>query len=91
MAAHGVIYRRDVGKRLRALRHDTGMSIEHVSRFLHIPRSTLGKMERGETFPNLRNAALLANFYDVPVDYLAFGKGMTRELKTPLARLRAKG
>lgn len=78
----GITYKRDIGRRLRALRHDADRSIRTVANFLSIPESNLGAYERGESAIPLRESALLARFYNVTIDHLAFGTPLDRELKT---------
>lgn len=86
----GITYRKEIGKRLRALRHDSDKSIRMVATFLSIPPSNLSSYERGESALPIREAALLARFYDVTIDHLAFGDPLNRELKTKSDNLRGK-
>lgn len=66
----------DFQKRLRALRESKtpGRSIVVTSQLIGLSPSALGKYERGESEPGLSALALIADYYEVTVDYLVTGK-----------------
>lgn len=59
-----------IGQILRALRSNTGKTLEQVARELNIGTSLLGMYERGERMPPPDKLALLADYYRVTVDSL---------------------
>lgn len=73
-----------IGKRLRELRHDTGYTLAKIEKLTGVSRSTLGYVERGESFIRLPELTTLAAFYDVTPSYLIEGGTLRRKLKTPL-------
>lgn len=52
---------------LRALRIEAGLSVERVAALTGIGRSTLDRMEAGESM-NLANALRLAHFLRMPIE-----------------------
>ena len=63
-------------KRLRGLREGKKpvRSMVITSQLMGLSPSALGKYERGESEPGLAALALIADYYDVTVDYLVTGK-----------------
>lgn len=61
---------RTVGRILRTCRNNTGKTLEEVARELNIGTSLLGMYERGERMPPPDKLALLADYYEVTVDFL---------------------
>ena len=57
-------------KKLRLLRKKSHLRQEDVARKLNLERSTYCNYENGSRMPSLETAVLLADFYQVPVDYL---------------------
>ena len=57
-------------ERLKALRDDKNLSQKAVSDTLDIALRTYQRYEYGEREPNLKTALILANFFDVSIDYL---------------------
>ena len=49
-------------------------SIVITSQLIGLSPSALGKYERGESEPGLAALALIADYYEVTVDYLVTGK-----------------
>lgn len=56
--------------RLREVRYRTNLTLSSASRLLGINSDTLAKYERGEREPKLETWQKLADFFNVPVDYL---------------------
>lgn len=63
-------------KRLRGLREGKKpvRSMVITSQLIGLSPSALGKYERGESEPGLAALALIADYYEVTVDYLVTGK-----------------
>lgn len=57
-------------ERMRKLRRGNGYTQAEIAASLSIHRSTYAYYEIGKTRPTLEMLALLARFYDVPLEYL---------------------
>lgn len=57
--------------RLRSCREKKGISQEDTARELDIRYSTYRRYERGGTEPTISDAARIADFFGVSLDYLA--------------------
>lgn len=57
-------------KRLRALREKRHKSRRVVSELCGLPTNAISKYERGETFPTVWALILIADYFDVSIDYL---------------------
>ena len=61
--------------KLRKARKDTGFTQIEIEKELNIPRSTLANWEIGRTQPDIESLGILADFYEVSVDWLIGTKG----------------
>ncbi len=59
-----------LGARLKELRSLKGVNQNDVAAYLNVDRSTYGKYETGDSAPDYDKLVMLANYYDVSVDYL---------------------
>ncbi len=74
-------------KRLRELRHASGLSTNELRTRSDIPLATIEKMERGERVPTVPELDLLAKALGANKAYLAKGKGeIPRALTSPVSR-----
>ncbi|RDY27336.1 XRE family transcriptional regulator [Romboutsia weinsteinii] len=62
-----------LGERLLDLRKKVGLSQEEVAEKLSVSRQTVSKWETDQTVPELNNAKLLSQLYNVSYDYLISG------------------
>lgn len=58
-----------IGNRLKYLREQRHISQQEVANFVGCARSALSHWERGVSTPNLSYLILLAQFYDVDINY----------------------
>jgi transcriptional regulator with XRE-family HTH domain len=58
------------GNRIRQLRKERNMKIKELGDELGIPVNTLGNYERGDREPNIETYVLLADYFNVSIDYL---------------------
>jgi len=58
------------GQRLRKLRENNKITQKALSKTLNVSESAIGMYERGEREPNLETINKIANFFNVPTDYL---------------------
>ncbi len=77
----------EFGERLREIREERSLSMKQLAGRSGVSLSALGRYERGKRFPGLDSAVLLAEALDVPVDYLATGRGPKHSLPPATARI----
>lgn len=61
--------------RLKKARADTGFTQREVAKEIKIHYSTLANYELGRTQPDIETLGILADFYEVSVDWLLGTKG----------------
>ena len=59
-----------IGKRIKALREEKGISQKDAAQQIGIQQSTLSKYERGKQDPRFKELCLVADGFGVSVDYL---------------------
>ena len=69
-----MINSQNIAKRLRVLRKMRGKLQKEVCEEIGMTTPTYNNFEKGRARPNVENAALLAAYYGVTLDYLYFGK-----------------
>jgi|SRR5690606_7459202 len=78
--------RKEIGRRLRQLRIERGMTISEVAEKAKIAKSTYGGFELGDRTPSVYSLKKLANAFRVSSDYLLFGYSEELDLKFLLNR-----
>ena len=69
------MYAESFPSKLKKARKDTGFTQIEIEKELNIPRSTLANWEIGRTQPDIESLGILADFYEVSVDWLIGTKG----------------
>ena len=69
--------------RLKALRTSKGMTQDDLSEKLKISRSTIGMYERGNRQPDFDTLELIADFFNVDIDYLLGRSDKTTYIPRP--------
>lgn len=69
------MYKEGFPEKIKKARNETGFTQEEVSKETKITRSTIGKYETGDLEPDLEKLGILADFYEVSVDWLLGTKG----------------
>ncbi len=69
------MYIETFANKLKKARRDSGFTQDEVEKETKIPRSTLAGYEIGRTQPDLETLGILADFYEVSVDWLLGTKG----------------
>ena len=69
------MYAEGFPSKIKKARHETGFTQNEVSKETKIPRSTIAKYETGDLEPDLEKLGILADFYEVSVDWLLGTKG----------------
>ena len=64
------MYKETFPQKLKKARKQTGFTQSEVSADTGIPRSTLANYEAGRTEPDIETIGILADFYNVSVDWL---------------------
>ena len=58
-----------VGKRIREVREQSGMTQEELARRVHVSRSSVESWEIGQTYPSLDSCVALSKTFHVSTDY----------------------
>lgn len=65
--------------RIKKARNNTGLTQREVASETGIPLSTIAKYETAKLQPDLEKLGILADFYDISVDWLIGTKGGRKE------------
>ena len=63
-----------IGVHLKQLRETKGLSIRGLAKEVGISHNTLAAYERETVMPSLENGFILAEYFDVPIEFLFKGK-----------------
>ncbi len=63
-----------IGKNLRKLREEKGLSLRQLQEEVGISHNTLGAYERDIVQPTIESYFKLIEYFEVPFNYLAYGK-----------------
>ena len=63
-----------IGKRLRQLRNEKGLSIRELAKQIGISHNTLAAYERHDMMPSLENGYIMAEYFEMPMEYFLKGK-----------------
>ena len=63
-----------IGKRLRELRNEKGLSIRELAKQIGISHNTLAAYERHDMMPSLENGYIMAEYFEMPMEYFLKGK-----------------
>jgi len=66
-----------IGKNLRKLREERGLSLRQLQNGVGISYNTLGAYERDNVQPTIGSYFKLMEYFEVPFNYLAYGKEVT--------------
>lgn len=69
------MYAESFPSKLKKARQNTGFTQIEIEKELNIPRSTLANWEIGRTQPDIESLGILADFYEVSVDWLIGTRG----------------
>lgn len=58
-------------ERLRELRIESGLSQEALGKIIGVQRHAIYSYEKGRACPEMKNLVILADYFDVSMDYLA--------------------
>lgn len=69
------MYRETFAQKLKKAREETGFTQREISKETKIPQSTLANYETGRTEPDIENIGILADFYEIDLNWLFGVKG----------------
>jgi transcriptional regulator with XRE-family HTH domain len=64
----------EIAKNMKELRAGKGFSLRELGEQIGISHNTLAQYERNDVVPTVTNALKIAEFYQVPMEYLVYGK-----------------
>lgn len=64
----------EVGKRIRQIREDMGMTKEKFAKLLGISGQYLGVVEHGKSYLSIEKLKILCDITNLSADYILFGK-----------------
>jgi transcriptional regulator with XRE-family HTH domain len=70
-----------IGKILKELRAQKGISLRKLGKEIGISFNTLNAYERNAIHPTLESSYKLARYFEVPIEYLIYGKKATQEFR----------
>ena len=70
-----------IGKVLRNLRNQSGLSLRKLGKEIGISFNTLNAYERNAIHPTLQSSYKMARFFDVPIEYFIHGEKTTQEFR----------
>ena len=73
--------------RLRELRKKKDISQDALAKALHVTKSTISLYEQGENVPDVKTAFAMAEYFQVPCDYLLCMSDDTRKEPSPIDTL----
>lgn len=74
-------------QKLKRLRKERKLTQQNVAESLHISRQLYSFYENGKREPNIENLSLLADFFDVSIDYLLGRKEKNLSMTSLLEKL----
>ena len=77
-------------ERLYQLRTDAGLTQEELAKRINVGRSTIAGYEKGTTQPSYTVLILLADYFEVSLDYLFGRTNMKTDLKKLEGKLKSK-
>ena len=69
------MYQETFALKLKKARQNTGFTQREVAKETGIPNSTIANYETGRTQPDIENLGILADFYNISLDWLVGTKG----------------
>lgn len=75
------MYVESFASKLRKARENTGFTQREVAKELRISKSTIASYETGRTQPDIEMLGLIADFYNVSLDWLLGTNGGKKESK----------
>ena len=68
-----------IGKNLRKLRKERNLSLRDLQEKVGISHNTLGTYERDTAQPTIANYFKITEYFEIPFNYLAYGKEVVEE------------
>jgi transcriptional regulator with XRE-family HTH domain len=65
----------DFGKRLKTARNRIGVTGHQLAEFMNLPQSSISKMEHGNQTIGIDKLVMIADRYNICIEYLLYGTG----------------
>lgn len=72
------MYKNGFAEKMKQAREKTGFTQREVSKETGIPQSTIAYIETGKREPDIEKLGILADFYEVSLDWLVGTKGANK-------------
>ena len=69
----------DIAKNIKELRDKSGLSLRALAEAVGVSHNTLATYERQGVIPTVNNAVKICEYFQVPVEYLLYGKKVTTD------------
>ncbi len=69
----------NIAKNLKELRSNSGLSLRALAEAVGLSHNTLATYERNDVIPTVNNAVKICEYYQIPVEYLLYGKKITTD------------
>ena len=76
-----LIFMIPIGKILKSLRSQKGISLRRMGKEVGLSFNTLNAYERNAIHPTLESCYKMSRFFDVPMEYFIFGDKLTQEYR----------
>ncbi len=76
-----LIFMIPIGKILKSLRSQKGISLRRMGKEVGISFNTLNAYERNAIHPTLESCYKMSRFFDVPMEYFIFGDKLTQKYR----------
>src|SRR4030042_6199399 len=71
----------EIAKNLRELRDKSGLSLRALAEAIGLSHNTLATYERNDVIPTVNNAVKICEYFQIPVEYLLYGKKAKTDFK----------
>ena len=69
----------EIAKNIKELREKSGLSLRALAEAVGVSHNTLATYERQGVIPTVNNAVKICKYFQVPVEYLLYGKKVTTD------------
>ena len=63
-----------IGKNIKKIRTEKGMTQEQLAESLHVTRQAVSNWEQGKSQPDVETLSAMAEVFEVPMENLIYGK-----------------
>ena len=81
----------NIGKTIKKVRAEKGMTQEQLAEQLHVTRQAVSNWEQGKTQPDIETLSAMAEVFEKPVEDLIYGNGVNKESKIVIEKTTKQG